>query len=83
LLPHNHPAAAAGAIAVLRSPLCCLSRCSPAQALDYVLHEASQRGMRVILSLSDFYGAFGMGQAGFEPYLQVRRCSAIAACCAA
>jgi hypothetical protein len=49
-----------------------------AQALDYVLHEASQRGMRVILSLSDFYGAFGRGQAGFEPYLQVLRCGALA-----
>ena len=51
----------------------CLFRCSPLQALDYVLHEASLRGMRVILSLSDFYGAFGRGQAGFEPYLQVGR----------
>ncbi|KAL4437355.1 hypothetical protein ABPG75_004494 [Micractinium tetrahymenae] len=40
------------------------------QALDRVLYEASQRGMYVILSLSDFYGTFGTGQSGFEPYLQ-------------
>lgn len=43
------------------------------QALDRVLVEASQRGIYVILSLTDFYGAFGSAQSGFEPYLQVGR----------
>lgn len=32
------------------------------QALDRVLLEAGQRDMRVILSLSDYWGAFGAGQ---------------------
>lgn len=32
--------------------------------------EAGRRGLRLILSLADYWGAFGAGQAGFEPYLQ-------------
>lgn len=54
----------------------------PPQALDLVLYEAGRRGLRVILSFSDYWGAFGAGQAGFEPYLQVRRRPAQHAHCA-
>ena len=53
--------------------------CPPLQALDRVLYEAGRRGQRAILSLSDYWGAFGAGQAGFEPYLQVP--AVATACC--
>lgn len=39
------------------------------QALDELLVFASELGMRLILSLSDYVGSLGTGKAGIEPYL--------------